>query len=74
VEKPDPQIFRIALERMDARAESAVFVGDVPSVDVVGARAAGLIPILLDRHDVYADVQERRLRSIRDLPALLEAL
>jgi putative hydrolase of the HAD superfamily len=72
VEKPDPEIFRIALERMDASAESAVFLGDVPSVDIVGARAAGVMPILLDRHDLYGDLTERRIRSIRDLPALLE--
>jgi putative hydrolase of the HAD superfamily len=71
VEKPDPEIFRIALERMDAPAESAVFLGDVPSVDIVGAHAAGIAPILLDRHDLYGDLGERRVRSIRELPAML---
>jgi putative hydrolase of the HAD superfamily len=71
VEKPDPEIFRIALERMDSPAESAVFLGDVPSVDIVGARAAGIAPILLDRHDLYGDLEERRVRSIRELPAML---
>ena len=71
VQKPDPAIFRIALDRMGASADRTVFVGDVPAVDVAGARAAGLAPILLDRHDLYRDVDVPRLRSIRELPALL---
>ena len=73
VEKPDPAIFRIALERMGLQAETTVFVGDVPSVDVAGARAAGLAPILLDRHDLYRDVTVPRLRSITELPAFLSS-
>ena len=73
VEKPDPRIFHLALERMTASAETAVYIGDVPSVDIVGARAAGVAPVLLDRHDLYVDVDERRLSSIRGLPALLDS-
>jgi putative hydrolase of the HAD superfamily len=68
VEKPDPQIFRIAMERMSVEPESAVFLGDVPAIDVVGARAAGLTPLLLDRHDLYASIDVPRLRSIAELP------
>jgi putative hydrolase of the HAD superfamily len=72
VEKPDPAIFEIALERMALRPETAVFLGDVPSVDIVGARAAGLAPILMDRHDLCPDVDALRVRSIEELPGLLE--
>lgn len=68
VEKPDPQIFRIAMERMSVVPETAVFLGDVPSIDVAGARAAGLTPVLLDRHDLYASIDVPRLRSIAELP------
>ena len=68
VEKPDPQIFRIAMERMSVAPETAVFLGDVPSVDIAGARAAGLTPVLLDRHDLYASIDVPRLRSIAELP------
>ena len=48
VEKPDPRIFRIALERAGMAATDAVYVGDLYSVDVLGARAAGLNAILMD--------------------------
>ena len=71
VEKPNPKIFQIALERMGAGPENAIYVGDVPAVDVVGARAANLAPILLDRHDLYADHDGPRLTEIRDLRELL---
>lgn len=48
VEKPDPEIFRLALERSAVRAEEAAYIGDLYSVDVLGARAAGMRAILLD--------------------------
>jgi HAD superfamily hydrolase (TIGR01509 family) len=73
VEKPDPAIFSIALERLGVVPEAAVFLGDVPAVDVAGARAAGVRPILLDRHDLYRDVDAPRLRSIGELPDFLAA-
>lgn len=74
VEKPDPRIFAIALERLGADRAGAVFLGDVPSVDVVGATAAGIAPILLDRHDLYPDASAPRLRSITELPDYLRSL
>lgn len=71
VAKPDPEIFRLALAQLSAPSETAVFLGDVPSVDVVGARAAGVSPILLDRHGLYPQVDAPRLARIEELPAYL---
>lgn len=48
VEKPDPLIFRLALERASVDPSEAVYIGDLYSVDVLGARAVGLDAILLD--------------------------
>lgn len=71
VEKPNPEIFRIALKRMSLRAESTLYIGDLPEVDVKGARAAGLSAVLLDRHDLYLEETMPRVRQLRDLAALL---
>ena len=71
VEKPDPKIFRIALERLGAAAETAIYLGDVPSVDVEGARSAGIAPVLLDRHDLYPDADAPRVQSIEEFEAWL---
>lgn len=68
LEKPDPAIFHLALERMQGDAATTVFVGDVPTVDVVGARQAGLTPILIDRHNLYTDWDVARLASITEVP------
>jgi putative hydrolase of the HAD superfamily len=73
IEKPDPAIFRIALDRLGADAGASVYLGDVPSVDVEGARAAGIAAVLLDRHDLYADVDAPRMRSIGEFEAWLTA-
>ncbi|MDX1389370.1 MAG: HAD family hydrolase, partial [Acidobacteriota bacterium] len=72
VEKPDPEIFRLALERLEADNSTAVYVGDVPAIDVEGARAAGLAPVLLDRHEIYPNPGVPRLTSIQELPGWLD--
>jgi putative hydrolase of the HAD superfamily len=41
-EKPDPRIFRLALERLGTPASASVFVGDSAERDIAGARAAGM--------------------------------
>lgn len=42
VTKPDPAIFAIALERLGAKADHAVMIGDSWGADIEGARAAGI--------------------------------
>lgn len=49
VAKPDPAIFRAALERAAAKPAEAIHVGDQYHADVLGARSAGIKPLLLDR-------------------------
>ncbi|MGH9329630.1 MAG: HAD family hydrolase [Vicinamibacterales bacterium] len=72
VEKPDPRIFARALERLGARRETTVHVGDMYHVDVVGARAAGLHAMLFDPLDLYADQPCPRVRSLDMLAERLE--
>jgi putative hydrolase of the HAD superfamily len=47
VEKPDPAIFRAALDALGVAPAEALYVGDLYEVDVVGARAAGMEAVLL---------------------------
>jgi len=72
VRKPDPGIFRHALEAAGVAARDAAHVGDVVRDDVEGARAAGLLGLLLDR----AGAGPPRaafpvLHSLAELPAAL---
>jgi putative hydrolase of the HAD superfamily len=67
VEKPDPRLFGIALERAGARPDSTIHVGDLYQVDVVGARAAGLCGVLLDETGLYPDADCDRVASLAEL-------
>lgn len=71
--KPDPAIFHLALRRAGCRAEEAVHAGDDYDADVLGARAAGIPPILVDREDRRSDADCPRVRSLLELgPILLD--
>jgi HAD superfamily hydrolase (TIGR01549 family) len=50
VSKPDPAIFREALQRLDCGPAEAVMIGDSWAADVIGARAAGIRAIWFNRH------------------------
>lgn len=71
VEKPDPALFAYALDRLGARAEATVHVGDFFHIDVVGARAAGLHGWLLDPAGLYADLDCPRFPT---LTAVVDAI
>jgi len=73
VEKPDPRLFRIALERSGSSPDSTVHVGDFYHVDVVGARAAGLRAVLVDAAGLYGDADCPRVRSLTELAARVAA-
>ncbi len=73
VEKPDPRLFRIALERSGGRAETTLHVGDFYWIDVRGARAAGLEAALLDPAGLHASADCPRVRSLGELADRLEA-
>jgi HAD superfamily hydrolase (TIGR01662 family) len=49
VQKPDPKIFAIALERVGVAPDEAVMVGDAWNTDIEGARRAGIRPVWLNR-------------------------
>lgn len=70
VEKPDPRIFSIALERMGADADESLYAGDLYAVDVVGAREAGLSAVLVDPLE-RIDYPCESIRAVRELPAYL---
>jgi HAD superfamily hydrolase (TIGR01509 family) len=72
-EKPDPRIFREALRVAGARAATAVHVGDLRSVDVAGARAAGIRPVLVDPADLHGDLDAERAPSLAAWAARLLA-
>jgi len=72
VSKPDPAIFRHALEPMDLRPEQCLYVGDSYRYDVVGATRAGLQAVLYDPYELHVGATHARARSLDHLADLLE--
>ncbi|WP_306209772.1 HAD family hydrolase [Actinoplanes sp. RD1] len=68
VAKPDPAAFRRACERWGRPADRVVSVGDNYALDVLGARAAGLRAIHLDRLARGPYDETHRITTLRDLP------
>ena len=53
--KPDPRIFDRALEITGSSPERIIYVGDNYYADIIGAKNAGLRPVLLDEKGVFPD-------------------
>jgi HAD superfamily hydrolase (TIGR01509 family) len=69
VEKPDPRIFHIALDRLGVAATRALYVGDIRSVDEAGARAAGMHFVLVDPYGDYGANPANSIATMARLPA-----
>lgn len=65
--KPDPAIFRHALELLNVEPAEAVFVGDSYAHDALAARAAGLAAVLLDPLDLHPEAVCARIHRLGDL-------
>jgi HAD superfamily hydrolase (TIGR01509 family) len=67
-EKPEARIFLAAIEALGVPAHEAVYVGDIYSVDYMGAKAVGMKAILMDAAGVYRDEPVERIESWQQLP------
>jgi putative hydrolase of the HAD superfamily len=68
--KPDPSIFRAALDLLAVGAEETAMIGDSLDDDVEGARAVGMRAFLLDREGLYPE-REGSLHHLLALPDVL---
>ena len=79
VAKPHPRIFEVAIEAFEVAPDEAAYVGDRLETDAIGAVAAGLTGVWVDRPGVAtADELERAalagvfvIRGLDELAALL---
>ena len=66
-EKPHPAIFEAALREMQAKPSESLYVGDVYSIDYLGARNAGMEAVLFDASGAYRDRILPRVESLLEL-------
>ena len=80
VRKPDPQIFRAALEHFGAQPGRAMMVGDTLEADILGANNLGMYSVWLSRRapappEGLLQIQPNAVVSaLKDLPGLLEEI
>jgi putative hydrolase of the HAD superfamily len=72
IEKPDPAIFHLALERSGIAAETAIYVGDHPKLDVEAAEAVGMAAVLIDRKGHHPGFEGHRIDTLDGLLGLLD--
>jgi putative hydrolase of the HAD superfamily len=70
--KPDPRIFELACQRVGAQPAQCAHVGDHYYADVLGARAVGMTPVLIDRHGTACEYRD--VAFITTLDRLEDAL
>jgi HAD superfamily hydrolase (TIGR01509 family) len=66
-EKPHPAIFEVALRELDVAPEQSLYVGDMYSVDYLGATGAGMQAILFDVSGAYRESGWPRVESLEEL-------
>jgi len=72
--KPQPAMFLSAADRLGLAPNECVYVGDSPANDVVGAQAAGMPVIWLNRSGrtyAFETAPWHTVASLRELPAIL---
>ena len=75
VGKPNPMMFRSALNRIEAHSESTTMIGDRMDTDVVAGIEAGLDTILvLTGSTREADVERYPFHPGRVLPSIAEVI
>jgi putative hydrolase of the HAD superfamily len=74
VEKPDPAIYKLALDRAGVSPDRALHVGDAPKLDVEPAISVGMRAVLLDRSGRYPDFEGPRIKSLEELGRLVAKL
>lgn len=74
VEKPNPGIFQLALQRVKVAPAEAIFIGDTNATDMGGAQLSGLHGVLIDRVGAYPNAEAPRITSLPELDPILAGL
>jgi HAD superfamily hydrolase (TIGR01662 family) len=72
--KPEPGIFEHALRRVNLSAKEAIYVGDNYYADVIGARRAGMRPVLYDPLGIFPGPDCALIKSFDELNSILKVI
>ncbi len=72
--KPHREIFLYALGRVEVAARETVYVGDSYLADVLGSRAAGLHPVLIDREGTAPPIDAPVVRALTEVLGVVDEI
>lgn len=72
--KPAPEIFLQAAQRAGVQPGEAIYIGDNYYADIIGARRAGLIPVLFDPRGVFPEADCDIIQTHDQIFDLLERM
>jgi HAD superfamily hydrolase (TIGR01549 family) len=72
--KPDPGVFEHGLQRVNLSAQEVIYVGDNYYADVVGARNAGLQPVLYDPLGIFPEPDCATIKSFDELNSIIKVI
>ena len=70
--KPEPEIFYYSLGAARAVPSRTIYIGDNYYADIIGARRAGITPILIDREGIFPNADCLMINEIGDLLEVLQ--
>ena len=68
--KPNPDVFKYAISKLNVKPEEAIFIGDNIEADYKGAENAGIHALLIDR----TDTKQSDLRIIKNLKEIISQI
>ena len=75
IQKPDPQLFEIAIRRAGCTKRQLLHVGDSFENDIIGAKQAGIRSVWLNRQGINNEAGQQpdfEISSLRELTKILE--
>jgi len=72
-QKPDPAIFHHALDLHNVSNQECLYIGDNYYADVIGARNAGIEPVLIDPEGFFPEADCLRINTISDLQEIVHS-
>ncbi len=72
--KPGHEAFRLVAERLGVSPLNCVYVGDNPRTDIRGAKAVGMVTVIVKRRGNGGGNPTYRIGSLRELSGLLRTI
>lgn len=70
-EKPDPAIFEAAVQSLAVQPDESIYIGDIYSIDYLGATRFGMRSVLFDVAGAYKERNVPRVGSLEELKMII---